>query len=56
MCETEHGITIRSKSMYTPQLSIPALQKNKWAIVLIGLIPLLVLAAGGITWYSRRRR
>ena len=56
LVEHESTVSIEPKSMSTEYLTVPAGSAIFWGILTIILIPLLLLATGGIIWFGRRKR
>ena len=56
MCEHESSIAIHSKSLSGDALNISSSQANGWGIVLTGVLPVLIIAAGVVIWIIRRRK
>ena len=52
----EESISIRSKSMDEETLTVPASSSSFWSVVMIGIIPAVLLAAGIIIYIRRKRR
>lgn len=55
MVERENSISIRSKNLMAEALIVPAGDASRWSIVMIGVIPLAVLAVGILVVVKRRR-
>ncbi|MDO4548261.1 MAG: GldG family protein [Clostridia bacterium] len=55
MCEQAESISIRSKSLETSQLTVPAAQSALFSTLFVGLVPLALLAMGLVIWYRRKR-
>lgn len=56
LVDHESTVSIEPKSMSTEYLTVPAGSAIFWGILTIILIPLLLLATGGIIWFGRRKR
>ena len=56
LVDHERTVSIEPKSMSTEYLTVPAGSAIFWGILTIILIPLLLLATGGIIWFGRRKR
>ena len=56
MCEKEYSITISSKILDNDLLVLSNLQVGFWAMILIGVIPLTVLAVGIVIIVKRKYR
>ncbi len=56
MCDHESSIAIHSKSLSGDALNISSSQANGWGIVLTGVLPVLIIAAGVVIWIIRRRK
>lgn len=56
MTEREESISIRAKSLDNATLAVPSGQSSLWSIVLIGLVPGALIAAGVIIWVRRKRK
>ncbi|MGN0802952.1 MAG: GldG family protein [Candidatus Faecivicinus sp.] len=56
MCDQEETISIRAKSMENNTLTVTGAQSTLWSIIMIGLIPLGLIAAGTIISIRRKRR
>lgn len=56
LVDHESTVSIEPKSMSTEYLTVPAGSAIFWGILTIILIPLLMLATGGIIWFGRRKR
>lgn len=54
LVDHESTVSIEPKSMSTEYLTVPAGSAIFWGILTIILIPLLLLATGGIIWFGRR--
>lgn len=52
----EESISIRAKSLDTEGLTITDSESTLWTIVMIGVIPLTLVALGLIIWMRRKRR
>lgn len=52
----EESISIRAKSLDTEGLTITDSESTMWTIVMIGVIPLTLVALGLIIWMRRKRR
>ncbi len=55
-CGREDSISIHAKNLTSEKLMLTAAQSNVWSIVLVIVVPLVVLLAGGLIWYRRRKR
>ncbi len=55
LCDNETSISIRVHSMDANYLSISSRQANRMAVIMVGLIPLLFIAAGAMVVIRRRR-
>lgn len=56
LVDHESTVSIEPKSMSTEYLTVPAGSAIFWGSLTIILIPLLLLATGGIIWFGRRKR
>lgn len=56
LVDHESTVSIEPKSMSTEYLTVPAGSAIFWGILTIVLIPLLLLATGGVIWFGRRKR
>lgn len=56
LVDHESTVSIEPKSMSTEYLTVNAGSAIFWGILTIVLIPLLLLAAGGVIWFGRRKR
>ena len=56
LVDHESTVSIEPKSMSTEYLTVPSGSAIFWGILTIILIPLLLLATGGIIWFGRRKR
>lgn len=56
LCEKESSVTINAKSLQIEALSVSEASANMWGIILIGAIPVIVLAAGFVIWNRRVKR
>lgn len=58
MCsvDTTSTVSIPSKSLSVSQLSLTAYDSSFWRIIVIGVIPIFVLAAGLVIWMKRRKQ
>ena len=56
LVDHESTVSIEPKSMSTEYLTVPSGSAIFWGILTIILIPLLLLAIGGIIWFGRRKR
>ena len=52
----EESISIRAKSLDTTGLPVTQAESTLWSIVMIGLIPLALVAVGIVIWIRRKRR
>ena len=52
----EESISIRAKSLDTTGLTVTQAESTLWSIVMIGLIPLALVAIGIVIWIRRKRR
>lgn len=56
LCEAEEMISIHAKSTYEPRLAVSQAQVTRLSIMLIGIIPACLLAAGAVVTLRRRHR
>ena len=56
MCEQENAISIRSKSLSAAYLTVPDAASSGLSAVLIGAVPLAILAVGIVVVVRRKRR
>lgn len=56
MCDKTNSISIDSKQMAQPSIILSVGQASFWAVIIIGLIPLVIVSAGIIIRERRRRR
>lgn len=56
LCEKESSVTINAKSLQIEALSVSEASANMWGIILIGVIPVIVLASGFVIWNRRVKR
>ncbi len=56
ICEHESAITVHSKNMDAEYLVLTAAQSSAWAVVLVVMIPILIVVAGFVVWFTRRKR
>ncbi len=56
MTGSDSSISIHSKSLSYEDLNVPAAAANVWSIVFVIAIPVLLLVAGGMILYRRRKR
>ena len=52
----EESISIRAKSLDEETLTVPASSSGFWSVVLIGILPAVLIAAGIIIYVRRKRR
>ena len=52
----EESISIRAKSMDEATLTVPAASSGFWSVVMIGVIPAVLIAAGIVIYMRRKRR
>lgn len=52
----EEAISIRAKSLEETGLSITESESSFWSIVMIGVIPMVLVAVGVLIWARRKRR
>ena len=52
----EESISIRAKSLDTTGLTVTQAESTLWSIVMIGVIPLALVAIGIVIWIRRKRR
>ena len=52
----EESISIRAKSLDTTGLTVTQAESTLWSIVMIGVIPLTLVAIGIVIWIRRKRR
>ena len=56
MCDgATNTVSIAAKSMDVPQNTIQESKSNIWTMVYVVLIPLVVVIAGFVVWYRRRK-
>ena len=56
LVDHESTVSIEPKSMSTEYLTVNAGSAIFWGLLTIILIPLLLLATGGVIWFGRRKR
>ncbi len=56
LCERTDVVNIQPKSLAGNTLSITTAQASTWGILLAGVLPLLILAAGVVIWLARRHQ
>lgn len=56
LVDRESSISIPAKSMEISYLTLTAASVNWWSIILTVLLPVTVIAVGGVIWYKRRKR
>ncbi len=56
MCDQEESISIRAKSLDYDTLTVSSSESSFWNIILIGVIPMSVIALGVIVCVRRKRR
>lgn len=56
ICEHESKISIHSKSMDSQKLVLNAAQINFWSLIIMILLPLIVIIAGVVVWFRRRKK
>jgi len=56
MSDQEESISIRAKSMDEASLTLTAAESSRWSIIMIGVIPAVLIAAGLIIYIRRKRR
>ncbi len=56
LCERTDVVSIRPKSLAGETLALSTAQGNTWGIVLAGVLPLAILAAGLVVWLVRRHQ
>ena len=52
----EESISIRAKSMDEETLTVPASSSSFWSVIMIGIIPVMLIAIGLIIYVRRKRR
>ena len=52
----EESISIRAKSMDEETLTVPASSSSFWSVIMIGIIPVMLIALGLIIYVRRKRR
>lgn len=50
------GITVASRKIDTSSLSVSAMGFLGWGFILVILLPVATIVAGGIVWYQRKKR
>lgn len=55
MVEHEAGLNIPTKSIEQQYVTVQPAQIGFWAVLLIGVLPVIILAAGIIVWLKRRK-
>lgn len=55
MCEGKQTVSVGAKGMSVNYLVLSSRDVTLWSVLLIGVLPALVLTAGGIVWYRRRK-
>lgn len=56
LCQKETSVTVASKVMQVEALNVTTTATTIWTVVLVGIIPAAVLAAGAGVWYRRKNR
>ncbi len=56
MVDHEVSVSIAAKSMDVTYLTVNSRTANLWSILAVAVLPLAVLAAGGVVCYKRRKR
>ena len=56
LCEKENNVSLSAKALQIEALSVSEGSANLWGIILIGVIPVAVLASGFVVWRRRARR
>lgn len=55
MVEHDAGLSIPTKSIEQQYVSVQPAQIGFWAILLVGVLPVLVIVAGVVVWFRRRK-
>lgn len=56
MSNREESISIRAKSMNEERLTVPAAASSFWSVIMIGMVPACLIAAGIVIYVRRKRR
>lgn len=56
ICAGKQTVSIAAKGMSVDYLVLSSRDVTLWSTLFIGVLPALVLTAGGIVWYRRRKR
>lgn len=56
MCDQVESISIRSKSLDATGLTVTGAQSSFWSAIMIGIIPISLIAAGILIYMRRKRR
>ena len=56
MCEQEESISIRAKSLSSETLTLSSRDASIWSAVVVGVVPVALVAVGVVIWFRRKRR
>ena len=56
MCEQEESISIRAKSLSSETLTLSSRDASLWSAVVVGVVPVALVAVGVVIWFRRKRR
>lgn len=56
MCEQEESISIRAKSLSSETLTLSSRDASLWSAVVVGVVPVALVAVGMVIWFRRKRR
>ena len=56
MCEQEESISIRAKSLSSETLTLSSRDASLWSAVVVGIVPVALVAVGVVIWFRRKRR
>ncbi|MBR2528794.1 MAG: GldG family protein [Blautia sp.] len=56
VCGTENAVSVPSKSLSLPHLTVTEADSRLWSIVVIGMIPGFIFLYGLFVWLNRRRK
>lgn len=56
MCDQQESISIRAKDISSGSLTVTSAQASLWSVIMIGLIPLSLIAVGAMISIRRKRR
>lgn len=56
MCEQEESISIRAKPLSSETLTLSSRDASLWSAVVVGVVPVALVAVGVVIWFRRKRR